>query len=161
MEDFEKATWSSLWRRFARQRHLHKWLLISCIAVALMGILGAEALLGSPFGGGQVLAAGLSTSPRGAVVDQHPTWVPTMQPGTPGSQCGGQLTVTKVTGRTITVTKADGSTVTVHVNAHTHYTKNGTTASISAIKVGSQIYVVGTCGHNGAAISASTVEIVS
>ena len=161
MEDFEKATWSSLWRRFTRQRQLHKWVLIGCIAVALMGILGAEALLGSPFVVGQVLAAGPSARPGGAVVAERPTWMPTMQPGTPGSQCGGQLTVTKVTGRTITVTKADGTTVTVHVSAHTHYTKNGATASISAVKVGSQIYVVGTCGNNGAAITASTVEIVS
>ena len=164
MEDFEEPTRFSFGRRLVRHQQFRKWLLVGSIALALMGILGTEALLGSTLVGGQVLAAGpskISAKSGGAVVGLRPTWMPTMMPGTPGSQCGGQLTVSQVTSRSITVTRADGSTVTVHVTGRTQYTRNGTAVSVSAVKVGSQIYVVGTCGSHGNTITATTIEIVS
>ena len=94
---------------------------------------------------------------------------PTETPGTPGAtgtpwpkgtphQCGGELTVKNVTNRTITVTRADGSTATIYVTSGTRYTQNGHSASLTAIKAGSKLYVIGMCNHQ--TIHATSIQIV-
>jgi pectate lyase len=85
--------------------------------------------------------------------------MPTREPGTPGP-CGGEMTVSRVTNRTITVTGPNGNTETVYVTAHTQYTQYGHAVSVSAVQVGSKIYVVGSCANQGGRINATSIEIV-
>lgn len=120
------------------------------IALAFAVALGVGAFLG----------ASSATNPARAASDgvaQHQIRTPI---ATASGQCGGTMTVSRVTNRTITVTREDGSTETVYVNAHTHYTRYGQNVNLSAIQVGSRIYVVGTCTNNGARINATSIEIV-
>src|ERR1051326_9149927 len=115
-----------------RQRG-RRWLLLGGVAFALALVT----LLGAATGSSQALAAGPSASQK-----------PTLKPMAP-AQCGGHVTVTAVRNKTITVTGPDGNTSTVYVNAQTHYTQYGHTASLSAVRVGSTIYVEGNCVGQG------------
>lgn len=72
-------------------------------------------------------------------------------------QCDA-LTVSGVSGQTITAKAADGSTVTIHTSSSTKYTKNGQTASASAVTAGSQIHVEGTKNSDGT-ISATQIDV--
>jgi hypothetical protein len=112
------------------------------------------AFLGSTLGASQVQAA-KGAKPGGVDTRQ----MPTVGPGTPG-QCNGELVVSKVNSRTITVTRSDGSTATIHINSRTRYTQNGHSATVSAVVVGSKIYVVGSCTGQGRTINATSIEIV-
>jgi hypothetical protein len=131
-----------------RQRR-RRLLVIGGLALALILTLGV-ALIAS-----QARASGSSVSV--ALIAQH---MPTMMPTGGQGQCGGQLTVSSVTNRTITVTGPNGNTQTIYVTSHTQYVKAGQVVSVSAIKVGSNIYVTGSCGQ-GHAIHATRIEIVN
>jgi hypothetical protein len=122
------------------------------IALAFALTLGVGALLGASSGAGPAQAA--PGAPGGVAQRQLRTPLPTAS-----GQCGGQVTVSRVTNRTITVTRSDGSTETIYVNSHTRYTRNGQSANLSAIVVGSKIYVVGTCGNHGRTINATSIQI--
>jgi hypothetical protein len=114
-------------------------------------------------GGGALLATTLGSHPARAT-SLEPTVtvhirVRTPLPGT--GQCGGDLTVTRVSGRTITVTRPDGSTATIRVTNRTRYTRYGQVVAANAIVAGSKVYVVGTCsGQGGRTINATSIEIV-
>ncbi len=151
-------------RRGGRRR-----LLFGGTALVLTLTLGTGILLGSTVAASQTQAA--TAVSGGAPTDQlvlagqagaaaHET--PTVTPGTPGTPgaCDGELTVSRVTNHTITVTRPDGSTSTVYVTSHTRYTENGHAASLSAVKVGSKLYVIGACTNGGRHINATSIEIV-
>lgn len=72
-------------------------------------------------------------------------------------QCDA-LTVSGVSGQTITAKAADGSTATIHTSSSTKYTKNGQTASASAVTAGSQIHVEGTKNSDGS-INATQIDV--
>jgi hypothetical protein len=153
MEEFgEPAAYQFAQPPAPRQRR-RRWLLFGCIALAFMFAPGMGALLETTIGVSQAQAAGLgSVKPR-----QTPTVVPGT-PGTPGA-CSGTVTVTHVSGRVITVTRSDGSTATIYVGSRTHYTEAGRSVSLSAVKVGNKIYVIGSCTNGGRRIEASSIEI--
>jgi hypothetical protein len=144
----EQSTFS-LGQKPARRWLGRRWLLPGGLALALMLMLGIGAALTGISGAGQAQAARSSVS-------QRPTWAP-MTPG----QCGGQVTVTAVRNRTITVTGSNGNTITVHTTATTYYTQYGHAASVNAIRVGSTIYVAGSCTNQGRVITATSIDIVS
>lgn len=155
MEDFEEpAAFPSAPapRRGGRRRFRRL-----SITLALILPLGVGAFLGA------ALATGAAQAAPGALpgsVDQRLT--PTVGPGTPGTPgaCNGELTVSQVTSKAITVTRPDGSTATIHIGSHTRYTQNGHAVTVSAVKVGSKIYVVGTCANGGRNINATSIQIV-
>jgi hypothetical protein len=142
------------------------------IAVAVAFFLGVGVGLGSLFAFDQAratsVASGTATAGQpllampGALGAQAGNTgirhMPGTGPSTPG-QCGGELTVTRVTNRTITVTQPDGSTATLYVTGQTQYTRSGQAATLSAVVVGSRIYVAGTCAHNGRTIRATSIQI--
>lgn len=147
MEDMREPT--------APRQHGRRWLRLWGIVLSLTLILGVGAFLGSTLGASRAQA-----SPGASGVNPQPTRpvLPTTT-GTPGP-CGGEVTVSHVTGKVITVTRSDGTTANIYVTSRTHYTQNGHSVSISAIKVGSKVYVVGTCNNQGRTINATSIEIV-
>lgn len=159
MEDFEEpaafpsdqTSRSTTPRRGGRRRFRR-----AGIALALMLPLGAGAFLGASLATSEAQAAPVAS---GGVAYRL---TPTVEPGTPGTPgaCDGELTVSQVTSKTITVTRPDGSTATIHIGSRTHYTENGHTVTVSAVKVGSKIYVVGTCANGGRNITAASIQIV-
>lgn len=147
MQDFEEpAAFSASPRAFGGGRRRFRRL---GLALALMLTLGVGAFLGT------ALATGAAQAAPG--VEQRQT--PTVVVGTPGA-CDGELTVTRVTSRLITVTRPDGSTATIHIGSQTHYTQNGHAVAVGAVKVGSRIYVVGSCANGGRTINATSIQIV-
>lgn len=150
MEDMREPT--------APRQHGRRRLKLWGIVLSLALILGVGAFLGSTLGASRAQA-----SPGASGVAAQLT--PTETPGTPGATgtpgpCGGEVTVSHVTNRVITVTRSDGTTANIYVTSHTRYTENGHTASVSAVKAGSKIYVVGTCNNQGRTINATSIEIV-
>ena len=142
----------------APRRRGRKLFLLGGIVFVLLLTLAIGMFLVPTSGSGQALAA----RPNAADAALRPTLLPmtpimSMEP----SQCGGQLTVTAVRNRTITVTGQDGNTVTIYTTGQTHYTQYGHPVSATAVRVGSNIYVVGTCNGHGGAINATSIEIVS
>lgn len=148
MEDPKEQTAFSRFQTFAPRQNRRKWLLLGGSIFLLILTLGIA------FGANQAQAAG-GAAP-GDMIAQHmsPTMMPTGMPG----QCDGQLTVTGVTDKTITVTGPNGNTMTVYVTSRTQYVKSGQVVTASAVKVGSQIYVIGSCVQ-GHIIRASRIEI--
>jgi hypothetical protein len=145
--------------RRRRSRRFRLW----GIALSAVLTLGVIAFLGPVLGLSRAQAApvrpGVAT--QLTPTETHTPWAtgtpwPT---GTP-HQCDGELTVKNVTNRTITVTRADGTTATIYVTSGTRYTENGRSASLTAIKAGSKLYVIGTCNHQGTTIHATSVQIV-
>ena len=127
------------------------------IALSVALTLGVAAFLGLMPGLSRAQAAPITP---GIATELTPT--ETVTPGATGTAhpCGGELTVKNVTNRTITVTRADGSTATIFVTSGTHYTENGHTASLTAIRAGSKLYVVGSCNNQGRTIHATAIQIV-
>ncbi len=154
MEDIEEPAVVPMAHRPAPHLRGRRWFLPWGVALAWVLTLGSGALLATTLGPNQARAESVVSG--GAAHSQLRTPVP----GT--GQCGGNLTVTHVTGRTITVTREDGSTATIHVTNRTRYTRYGQAVTASAIVVGSRLYVVGTCtGQGGRTINATSIEIVS
>lgn len=127
------------------------------IALSVALTLGVAAFLG--------LVPSLSlaqAAPMKSGIATELTPTETVAPGATGTphQCGGELTVKNVTNKTITVTRADGTTATIYVTSGTRYTENGHTASLTAIKAGSKLYVVGSCKDQGRMIHATAIQIV-
>jgi hypothetical protein len=137
----------------AHPPHKRGRFLVGGIALALALSLGVIVFLGASS------AANPARAAPGASSSMVPRMTRTPR-ATMTGQCGGNMTVTRVTNRTITVTRPDGTTETVYVNSHTHYTRYGQNVNLSAIKVGSRIYVVGTCTNGGRRINATSIEIV-
>lgn len=169
MENFGEQTACPPSQASRPRRGGRRWLLFGGTALALTLTLGTGILLGSTVAASQTRAATAASggAPTGQLVlagqtGNAPRETPTMMPGTPGTpgSCDGELTVSRVTNHTITVTRPDGSTSTIYVTSHTHYTENGHAASLSAVKVGSKIYVIGSCTNQGRHINATSVEIV-
>ncbi len=161
MEDFEEpaafpSAQASTPRRSGRRR-----LLLGGIALTVMLSLAVGVFLASPSGVSQAQAAAFAL--RGARPIETPTagaGTPTAGTGTPGP-CSGDVTVTHVSGKVITVTRPDGSTAHIYVTSRTHYTESGKTVTESAVKVGSKVYVVGSCTSHGGRINATSIQIMS
>ena len=150
MEDMREPT--------APRQHGRRRLRLWGIVLSLALILGVGAFLGSTLGASRAQAAPGSSGAAAQLT-------PTETPGTPGTTgtpgpCGGEVTVSHVNNRVITVTRSDGTTANIYVSSHTHYTENGHTVSVSAIKAGSKVYVVGTCKNQGRTINATSIEVV-
>lgn len=150
MEDMREPT--------APRQHGRRRLRLWGIVLSLTLILGAGAFLGSTLGASRAQASPGSSGSAAQMTPTETPGVPTTT-GTPGP-CGGEVTVSHVTNRVITVTRSDGTTANIYVTSHTRYTENGHTASVSAIKAGSKVYVVGTCSDQGRMIKATSIEIV-
>lgn len=139
-----------------RGRH---WLLIGALALAFALTLGVGAFLGSA-----ILPTVQAASPTtGSTINfQFPL---ASTPGARGSQGGpgaqgqcGVLTVTSVSGGTIVAKASDGSSVTIHTTSSTQYTRNGQSASASAVTVGAQIHVDGSRNSDGS-ITATRIDV--
>lgn len=153
MEDIEEPAMVPLAHRPAPRQRGRRWFLPWGLALAWVLTLGGGALLTTALGASQARAESVVAEGASHILVRTPV------PGT--GQCGGNLTVTHVNGRTITVTRSDGSTATIHVTNRTRYTRYGQAVTASAIAVGSKIYVVGTCTGQGRTINATSIEIVS
>jgi hypothetical protein len=161
MEDFEEPAAFPPGQAPVPRRSGRRRLLLGGIALAAMLSLGVAAFLAAPLGASPAQAA--TNTLRGVRSIETPTpgpGTPTAGTGTPGP-CGGDMTVTHVSSRTITVTRPDGSTTTIYVTSRTHYTRSGQTVTESAVKVGSKIYVVGSCTSHGGHINATSIQIIS
>jgi len=148
------------------RRHSPKrWVLVGGATLALLLALGVGALVGSQIATSAAAAAattggsnlsGAGQGPGGPLSFQAPGNTLAGTPG-PSGKCE-MLTVTAVSGSTITAKAADGTTVTVHTTAATRYTQNGQSATLTAVKVGSRINVMGTHNSDGS-ITASSIDI--
>ena len=138
-----------------RQR---RWLLPAVLALAFALTLGIGVFTGASLLANAQAAAGLQNAPGGANFARFSL------ASTPGAQGpGGQsqcdaYTVSSVSGNTITTAAADGSTVTIHTTSSTKYTKDGQSASASAITAGSQIHVEGPHNSDGS-ITATQIDV--
>ena len=155
MEDMKGPPAAPLAHQPSPRQRSRRWLRIWSIALSLTVVLGVGAFLGTTLGASRAQAA-----PGASGVDSRLT--PTVWPGTPGTPgpCGGEVTVSHVTDKAITVTRSDGSTATIYITGHTHYMENGHSVTLSAVKAGSKVYVVGTCNNQGRVIKATSIEIV-
>ena len=165
MEDFEELAASPSAQAPAPRRSGRRRLLLGGLVLTVALSLGVGAFLGLTFGASQAQAAiaasgGAPGSLEARLTPTHTPVSPTAGTGTPGP-CSGDMTVTRVSGRTIAVKRPDGSTAVVHVGSRTHYTRSGQTVTESAVKVGSKIYVVGSCTSHGGSITATSVQIIS
>lgn len=143
----------------APPRRGRRGLLIGALALAFALTLGVGAFFGSAILP-TVQAAGPTTG--STVSYQFPL---ASTPGARGLQGGpgaqgqcGMLTVTSVSGGTIVAKASDGSSVTIHTTSSTQYTRNGQSASASAVTVGSQIHVDGTRNSDGS-ITATRIDV--
>jgi Domain of unknown function (DUF5666) len=149
-------------------RPWRRWLLIGGIALAFTLTLGLGALLGSQMfaahaaassgsnGSLAVFNQGAGQGPGGPISFQSGSQGLAGTPGA-GAPCV-MLTVSSVSGSTITAKDAHGTTVTVHTTASTTYTENGTSASASAVTVGSHISVMGSHNSDGS-ITATSINV--
>ncbi len=175
MEDDEEVVSPRLDHPPAPRRRGRRWLLIGGLAFALMLALGAGVLLGSSAGATQAaaLTTGSTSSSQSLVFAQGASNAQSLagvqgasnarpMAGAQGMQgAQGQcesLTVSSVNGNTIVAKTASGSSVTIHTTASTRYTQAGKTVAASAIKVGTQISVMGTHNSDGS-ITATTIDI--
>jgi hypothetical protein len=76
-----------------------------------------------------------------------------------GPERGEGLTVSSVSGQTITAKRPSGASVTVKVTSSTQYVRAGSTISLSDIKAGDTIHVIGTTNSDGS-VTATRIEIV-
>jgi hypothetical protein len=68
-------------------------------------------------------------------------------------------TVTGVNGDTITITDPQGFTRTIVVDSSTSYSKSSGTASLSDVRVGSEISAEGAVDANGTSLAAASVHV--
>lgn len=136
-----------------------RWLLPAILALAFTLVLGVGVFMGATL---LSTARAAANVPGNANVFQMPM---ASTPGTgvrgPGGHGQGRcdaLTVSSVSGQTINAKAADGSTVTIHTSSNTKYTKNGQSASASAVTVGSQIHVEGAHNSDGS-INATQIDV--
>jgi hypothetical protein len=127
----------------------------------ILGLLAAAALLGSvafayaaPAAAGLLQAQATPHAPAGEPLGTQPFGC-----GPPGQEPGGK--VTAINGSTLTLTTADNQTLTVTVSSQTKVTVLGTQTdgSLSDIKVGHTLRVMGQPGISGA-IDAQAIVIV-
>jgi hypothetical protein len=151
----------------APRRRRPSWLLIGGLALAFALALGVGALLGSSLLGTAQAAGGTangaSTSQQIAYSGPSGAFAPqdgfASAPSGPSGQ--GQCeayTVSSVSGGTIVAKAADGSTVTIHTTSSTTYTRNGQSASASAVTAGARIHVMGTRNSDGS-ITATSIDV--
>jgi len=94
----------------------------------------------------------LAVSHKGPPHNQH---------GTKTVGANGQcntLTITSVNGSTIVAQSSCSKSITVHTTASTQYVRAGKTVSVSAITVGTRVYVTGSHNSDGS-ITASRIVI--
>jgi len=145
------------------RRRAPSWLLVGGLALAFALALGVGALLGSSLLGTAQAASptanGVGTSqvaysgPGGAFAPRNGL---ASAPSGQG-QCEA-YTVSSVSGNTIVAKAADGSTVTIHTTSSTTYTRNGQSASASAVTAGARIHVMGTRNSDGS-ITATSIDV--
>lgn len=145
-------------RPAAPRRGGRRWLLIGALALAFALTLGAGAVIGSALLA-NAQAAGLNGGgPASGQTLLFSAGTPGAQ-GNPGAQ--GQcdaLTVSSVNGSTIVAKAANGSTATIHTTSSTTYTRNGQSATASAVAVGARIHVQGTHNSDGS-ITATAIDV--
>ena len=168
MEDYEGMAWTRLDQPPAPPRRGRRWLLIGGLALAFMlALVGVGAFLGSSNSTAQAstLSSSSASSSQTLAAAQEPVFASgsannaqafAAGPGAHG-QCEA-VTVTSVNGNTIVAKTASGSSVTIHTTASTQYNQAGKTVAASAIKVGSQISVMGTHNSDGS-ITATSIDI--
>lgn len=144
----------------AAPRRGPRWVMIGLLAVAFALTLGIGAFFGATM---LSTAQAASNSPGNVTLAQFPlaNTPGAQQAGPHGPGANGQCdayTVSSISGQTITAKAADGSTVTIHTSASTKYTKNGQSASASAVTVGSQIHVQGSRNRDGS-INATQIDV--
>ena len=162
MEDYDKI---------APHRRGRRWLLIGCLAFALMLALGVGTLLGMSNRTTQAsaLSAASSSNSQSPAVTQGGSNSSQSLTFTQGSanyaqpMAGGQgqcetYTVSSVNGNTIVAKSSNGSSVTIHTTSSTTFRQAGKTVTASAVTVGSQIHVMGTHNSDGS-ITATSIDI--
>jgi len=170
MKDHEDATSAWMNKLPAPRRRGSRWLLVGGLALAFALMLGMGVFLGSTVNAAQTASAasasaqtlaagtGSENAQTLAVGSGNTNFGQTFAAG-PGTQRQCELlTVSSVNGNTIVAKAANGSTVTIHTTASTTYMQAGKTASASAIKVGTQIHVMGTHNSDGS-ITATSINI--
>jgi len=170
MKDHEDATSAWMDKLPAPRRRENRWLLIGGLALAFAFMLGMGVFLGSTVNAAQTASAAsanaqtLATGSGSESVQSlaagsgNSTNAQTFAagPGTQG-QCDS-LTVSSVNGNTIVAKAANGNSVTIHTTASTQYTQASKAVAASAIKVGTQISVIGTHNSDGS-ITATSINI--
>jgi Domain of unknown function (DUF5666) len=139
-------------------RRRRRWLVPAMLALAFAFTLGVGIFAGATM---------LKTAEAAANVPGKANYMQFSLASTPGARGsgahGGQsqcdaYTVSSISGQTITAKAADGSTVTIHTSSSTKYTKNGQSASASAVTAGSQIHVQGAKNSDGS-INATQIDV--
>jgi hypothetical protein len=149
----------------APRRRGRRWLVIGGVAVALGLALAIGMMLGSvihPTAQAAVLSTdnanqpAFGNGPYGQYANAGPQYP---MAGTPGAQGGCiSVTVTSISGSTIVGKEANGTSLTIHTTSGTQYRQAGQSVARSAIKVGSEIHVMGTHNSDGS-ITATSIDI--
>ena len=159
MKEYEDAASTCLSQAPASHSHRRRRLLLGSLVLvfAFMFTVG----VGLSTGATRVQALesrGTSSFQTLAVSHKGP---PHNQPGTKTMGANGQcntLTITSVNGSTIVAHSSCSKSITVHTTASTQYVRAGRTVSVSAITVGTRVYVTGSHNHDGS-ITASRIVI--
>ncbi|HEX6484661.1 MAG TPA: DUF5666 domain-containing protein [Ktedonobacteraceae bacterium] len=150
MRDFEDAASTCLSQSPASRSHRRRRLLIGGLVFVLAFMLAIGVALSTGATRAEALA---SISHSGPIHGLQET-------ATPGEHHGDchTFTVSSVTGSTIVARSPCGKTITVHTTGSTHYVEAGKNVSMSAIRVGTRVYVTGSRNSDGS-ITASRIVI--
>lgn len=139
-------------------RRGRRWLTPVLLALAFTLVLGVGVFLGATM---------LRTAQAAAGMPGRGDMAQFALASTPGADRdgphGGQgqcdaYTVSSVSGQTIIAKAADGSTITIHTTSSTKYSKDGQSASASAVTTGSRIHVEGSKNSDGS-INATQIDV--
>ncbi len=157
MKEYEDAASTCLSQAPASRSHRHRLLLLGSLVLVFMFTVGVGLSTGATRA--QALESrGTSSFQTLAVSHKGP---PHVQQGTKTVGVNGQcntLTVTSVNGSTIVAHSSCNRSITVHTTAGTQYVRAGRTVSVSAITVGTRVYVTGAHNRDGS-ITASRIVI--
>jgi hypothetical protein len=157
MKEYEDAASTCLSQAPASRSHRRRRLLLGSLVLVFMFTVGVGLSTGATRA--QALESrGTSSFQMLAVSHKGP---PHNQHGTKTVGANGQcntLTITSVNGSTIVAHSSCSKSITVHTTASTQYVRAGKTVSVSAITVGTRVYVTGAHNHDGS-ITASRIVI--
>jgi hypothetical protein len=157
MKEYEDAASTCLSQAPASRSHRRRRLLLGSLVLVFMFTVGVGLSTGATRA--QALESrGTSSFQMLAVSHKGP---PHNQHGTKTMGANGQcntLTITSVNGSTIVAQSSCSKSITVHTTASTQYVRAGKTVSVSAITVGTRVYVTGAHNHDGS-ITASRIVI--
>ena len=157
MKEYEDAASTCLSQAPASRSHRRRLLLLGSLVLVFMFTVGVGLSTGTTRA--QALESrGTSSFQTLAVSQKGP---PHGQQGTKTMGVNGQcntFTVTSVNGSTIVAHSSCSKSITVHTTAGTQYVRAGKTVSVSAITVGTRVYVTGAHNRDGS-ITASRIVI--